>query len=63
MEDGIYIILVMCLIGVVFAFVSWIAYDAGYENGQIDYANNEIYYELEKQEDNTTDWIYCKEGC
>jgi len=56
----IFIIIVVYIVGFVFGMGAGRA--VGYRSGQIDYANNEIYYRLEKQADNTTDWIYDAES-
>ncbi len=33
-----------------------------YQDGQIDAINGEIYYELQKQDDNSMEWTYVPEG-
>lgn len=58
------IIVLFVILGISFlTFVPMLIYDNGYKRGQIDYANNVIYYELQEQDDNTIEWVYCQEGC
>ena len=44
-------------------FISVLGKQVGiYQEGQIDAINGKIYYELQKQDDNTTEWIYVPDG-
>jgi hypothetical protein len=46
------------LLGILFSIVIRLSIGDTYKDGQIDAINGKIYYELQLQEDGTTDWVF-----
>lgn len=64
MNDNIFVSLIILIIALfLIGSLIQLGYSHGYEAGQVDYANNQIYYQLVDQDDGSRSWVECESIC